>query len=109
MPFIAKHQHNCVAFSFRDSLGDRYAFFVWVIIFRVGCYPYIKYHCTKRPVQDLTADNRLYRLITIANLGIPCLLYGLAAVGLIKHTETVEDEQTHRTVRIHFLIKEDHN
>ncbi|VDM68330.1 unnamed protein product [Strongylus vulgaris] len=80
-----------------------------VFFFRVGCYPYIKYHCTKRPVQDLSADNTLYRLITIANLGIPCLLYGLAAVGLIKHTETVEDEQTHKTVRIHFLIKEEHN
>ncbi|KJH53560.1 hypothetical protein DICVIV_00305 [Dictyocaulus viviparus] len=76
---------------------------------RVGCFPYIKYHCTKRPVQDLSFENNLYRLITIANLGLPCLLYGLAAVFLIKHTEIIEDEETKKLVRIHFLIKEDHN
>ncbi|KAK5970498.1 putative conserved plasma membrane protein [Trichostrongylus colubriformis] len=38
-------------------------------VLRVGCFPYIKYHCTKRPVQDLSAENRLYRLITVVNLG----------------------------------------
>lgn len=71
--------------------------------------PYIKYHCTKRPVEDLSSEDRLYRLITVANLGVPCVLYGLAALALIRHTETIEDEQTKKTVPVHFLIKEDHN
>ncbi|KAK6030140.1 hypothetical protein OSTOST_03737 [Ostertagia ostertagi] len=44
--------------------------FFEIFFFRVGCFPYIKYHCTKRPVQDLSAENRLYRLITVVNLGI---------------------------------------
>uniref|UniRef100_A0A1I8AUB0 RSN1_7TM domain-containing protein n=1 Tax=Steinernema glaseri TaxID=37863 RepID=A0A1I8AUB0_9BILA len=57
-------------------------------VLRTGCFPYIKYHCTKRPREDLSFDNNLYKLITVANLGIPCLLYGLAAVGLISHTES---------------------
>ncbi|KAK6038237.1 hypothetical protein COOONC_24258 [Cooperia oncophora] len=81
----------------------------------VGCFPYIKYHCTKRPVQDLSAENRL-RFVNLMSkrvdsslLGIPCVLYGIAAIALIKHTETIEDEQTKKIVRIHFLIKEDHN
>ncbi|KAK0424396.1 hypothetical protein QR680_008654 [Steinernema hermaphroditum] len=59
-------------------------------VLRTGCFPYIKYHCTKRPHEDLSFDNRLYKFITVANLGIPCLLYGLAAVGLISHREYVK-------------------
>ncbi|CAI4226804.1 unnamed protein product [Auanema sp. JU1783] len=78
-------------------------------ILRVGCYPYIKYHCTKRPHQDLSLENNLYKLITLINLGFPCILYGIAATGLIRHTETVIDQQTGAEVPIHFLIKEDHN
>lgn len=38
-------------------------------ILRTGCYPYIKYHCTKRPYEDLSADNTLMRVIKVLNLG----------------------------------------
>jgi len=38
-------------------------------ILRTGCYPYIKYHCTKRPHQDLSLDDLLFRIIKILNLG----------------------------------------
>lgn len=38
-------------------------------VLRTGCYPYIKYHCTKRPYQDLSLDNSLMRFIKILNLG----------------------------------------
>ncbi|CAD5209822.1 unnamed protein product [Bursaphelenchus xylophilus] len=77
-------------------------------ILRIGCYPYVKYHCTQRPYQDLTAENSLYKILTALNLGVPCLLYGIAATFLIKHTDyvTLEDQ---KSIPIHFLILETHN
>uniref|UniRef100_A0A7E4V673 CX domain-containing protein n=1 Tax=Panagrellus redivivus TaxID=6233 RepID=A0A7E4V673_PANRE len=77
-------------------------------ILRTGCYPYIKYHCTQRPFADLTSENRLFQLITVANLGIPCLLYGLAAIGLIRHVDHVVEPRSNVRVNINFLILEDH-
>uniref|UniRef100_A0A0N4ZM91 Uncharacterized protein n=1 Tax=Parastrongyloides trichosuri TaxID=131310 RepID=A0A0N4ZM91_PARTI len=74
-------------------------------ILRVGAFPYIKYHCTKRPVEDLSIEDKLFRLITIANLCIPCLIYGIAAVFLIRHTEFIKDTRTGKVIPIHFLIK----
>jgi len=80
-------------------------------ILRVGCFPFIKYHCTKRPIADLTIENRLYRLITICNLGIPCLIYGISAIFLIRHTDyliiTINDRRI--SIPIYFLILEDHH
>ncbi|XP_046992454.1 uncharacterized protein C15orf61 isoform X1 [Schistocerca americana] len=74
-------------------------------ILRTGCYPYIKYHCTKRPYQDLQLEDTFFRFIKIANLGIPCLAYGLAATLLIKHIEIVHTSKGN--VKIYFLYKED--
>ncbi|KAI6203326.1 hypothetical protein M3Y94_00543200 [Aphelenchoides besseyi] len=76
-------------------------------VLRIGCYPFVKYHCTQRPKQDLDFENRLYKAITVCNLGIPCLLYGLAAIFLIRHTEQLKIQN--KEIPIHFLIKEDHN
>ncbi|KAI6182838.1 hypothetical protein M3Y97_00423900 [Aphelenchoides bicaudatus] len=56
-------------------------------VLRIGCYPFVKYHCTQRPKQDLHFENSLYKFLTIFNFGLPCLLYGLAATFLIKHTD----------------------
>ncbi|KAM3721105.1 Uncharacterized protein ACO02O_08952 [Dirofilaria immitis] len=36
-------------------------------ILRIGCYPYIKYHCTKEPWKDFNTENRLYKFITVLN------------------------------------------
>uniref|UniRef100_A0A0N5CW22 Anoctamin n=1 Tax=Thelazia callipaeda TaxID=103827 RepID=A0A0N5CW22_THECL len=77
-------------------------------IFRTGCFPFIKYHCTRGSWQDFSFENRLYKLITIINFGIPCLLYGLAAQALIQHIEYITDENTGRKVEIKFLLKEYH-
>ncbi|XP_012259220.2 uncharacterized protein C15orf61 [Athalia rosae] len=74
-------------------------------ILRTGCYPYVKYHCTKRPKEDLSADNTLFMLIKIINLGIPTLIYGLTATRLIRHQEVVETPKGH--VTIYFLLPED--
>lgn len=38
-------------------------------VLRTGCYPYIKYHCTKRMHQDLSLDNTMMNLIKVLNLG----------------------------------------
>lgn len=49
--------------------------FNWVVgssnyhVLRTGCYPYIKYHCTKRPYQDLSMEDKVFRYIKILNLG----------------------------------------
>ncbi|XP_046398922.1 uncharacterized protein C15orf61 homolog [Ischnura elegans] len=74
-------------------------------ILRTGCYPYIKYHCSKRPVADLSAEDQFFRIIKIMNLGIPCLAYGIAAVFLIRHQEDVLTPKG--KVTIYFLYEED--
>lgn len=38
-------------------------------VLRTGCFPYIKYHCSKRPVQDLSGEDRFFKAIKILNLG----------------------------------------
>lgn len=44
-------------------------------ILRTGCYPYIKYHCTKRPYEDLQVDDMFFRIIKCVNLGNQIKLY----------------------------------
>jgi hypothetical protein len=39
-------------------------------ILRTGCYPYIKYHCTKRPYEDLNIEDNFFRVIKCINLGM---------------------------------------
>ncbi|XP_063360546.1 uncharacterized protein C15orf61 isoform X1 [Cydia amplana] len=73
-------------------------------ILRTGCYPYIKYHCSRRHVEDLTASDKFMRIIKVVNFGIPCLLYGLAATQLIHHTEIVHTSKG--PVTIYFLLPE---
>ncbi|CAH1722188.1 unnamed protein product [Aphis gossypii] len=38
-------------------------------VLRSGCFPYIKYHCTKRPYEDLRLDDQLFNILKIVNLG----------------------------------------
>ena len=38
-------------------------------ILRTGCYPYMKYHCTRRPHQDLSLEDHFFRIIKVLNLG----------------------------------------
>ncbi|XP_028154088.1 uncharacterized protein C15orf61 homolog [Diabrotica virgifera virgifera] len=74
-------------------------------ILRTGCFPYIKYHCTKRDPQDLKFDDIFFKAIKVLNLGIPCLAYGVSAIFLIRHTETVRMKKGN--VDIYFLYPED--
>ncbi|CAG0899694.1 unnamed protein product [Cyprideis torosa] len=52
-------------------------------ILRTGCYPYVKYHCSRRPPSPLDLEDRFFRLLKVLNLGLPCLAYGIAAKLLI--------------------------
>ena len=99
--------------KYNDIKNDQRGFshFNWPVkdqnyhILRTGCYPYIKYHCTRRPHEDLSVEDNLFRIIKIMNLGLPCLAYGIAAEFLITHREIVETSKGNIT--IHFLYKED--
>ncbi|XP_067205288.1 uncharacterized protein C15orf61 homolog [Linepithema humile] len=74
-------------------------------VLRTGCFPYVKYHCSKRPAQDLSGEDRFFKAIKILNLGIPTLMYGLAATRLIRHREIVRTPRG--DVTIYFLLPED--
>lgn len=64
--------------QYRDVQNDQWgqSHFNWTLdsgtnyhILRTGCYPYMKYHCTKRPIQDLSLDDAFMKFIKIINLG----------------------------------------
>lgn len=58
-------------------------------ILRTGCFPFIKYHCSQRPWQDLRVENRFYAVIKLLNLGFSCLMYGISALIFITHRDYV--------------------
>ncbi|XP_076295800.1 uncharacterized protein C15orf61 homolog [Lasioglossum baleicum] len=99
--------------KYADILNDQrgMSHFNWPVgtsnyhVLRTGCFPYIKYHCTKRPRQDLRIEDKFFKAIKLLNLGIPTLMYGLAATWLIRHQETVKTARG--DVTIYFLLPED--
>lgn len=74
-------------------------------VLRTGCFPYIKYHCTQRPYQDIRLDDRLIRILKMLNLGIPTLAYGLVSIYLISCEEKIPTSRG--PVSIYFHIEED--
>lgn len=74
-------------------------------ILRTGCWPYLKYHCSKRKHQNLNLEDRFFGFLKILNLGFPCLTYGLGAFLFIKFDEIVRTDKG--DVKIYFLNEED--
>ena len=101
---------------FSDIVNDQYGYshFNWTVnginyhILRIGCPPYIKYHCSRREYQDLSLEDRLFRLLKFVNFGIPTFCYGCAAIFLIKYHRDVTLPDG-RIVRIYFLNQENVN
>lgn len=63
---------------YRSILNDQFAYshFNWTNrhgvnyhILRIGCYPYIKYHCSRRSFQDLSIEDRVYTILKCIILG----------------------------------------
>ncbi|XP_012865355.1 PREDICTED: uncharacterized protein C15orf61 homolog [Dipodomys ordii] len=74
-------------------------------VLRTGCFPFIKYHCSKAPWQDLAPQDRFFTALKVVNLGIPTLLYGLGSWLFARVTETVHT--SYGPITIYFLNKED--
>ncbi|KAL6479087.1 hypothetical protein MHYP_G00125200 [Metynnis hypsauchen] len=73
-------------------------------ILRTGAFPFIKYHCTKAPPQNLNFENTFFGALKVINLGIPCLAYGLGSWMVVRVTETVQTSAG--PVTVHFAYKE---
>ncbi|XP_063052603.1 uncharacterized protein C15orf61 homolog [Engraulis encrasicolus] len=73
-------------------------------ILRTGCFPFIKYHCTKAPPQNLDFEDRFFGTLKVINLGIPCLAYGIGSWMMISASETVQTSVG--PVTVYFLYKE---
>ncbi|KFM59259.1 hypothetical protein X975_04755, partial [Stegodyphus mimosarum] len=83
--------------KYSSIVNDQFSlsYFNWQVgqanyhILRTGCFPYIKYHCTKASFQNLDYENKFFLVLKILNIGLPTMAYGLGATFLIKHEEIV--------------------
>lgn len=98
---------------YRSILNDQFGWshFNWSVdghnyhILRIGCWPYIKYHCSRRPLEDLYIQNVFYTWIKCLQFGIPTLAYGITGWMMAKHHEDVHINST-KSIRIYFWYKE---
>ena len=73
-------------------------------VLRTGCWPFVKYHCTKAPYANLQAGNIFYGVLKLLNFGIPGFLYGIAGLLFTKHIDTVEINS--KVIELKFWYKE---
>ncbi|VDI50969.1 Hypothetical predicted protein [Mytilus galloprovincialis] len=97
----------------RDVINDKFgkSHFNWCVdganyhVLRTGCYPFIKFHCTKRPYQDLYSEDQFFTVLKIINLGVPTLTYGFASWMFRRFEEDVKTPKG--IVKVYFMNKED--
>ena len=77
-------------------------------VLRTGAFPFVKFHCTLRPKEDLTLENIFYNVLKIINFGFPCLLYGIAGLIWADHIELVNIEDYPHPIKIYFWYQETH-
>ena len=98
-----------------DVINDKFgkSHFNWTVddvnyhVLRTGCYPFLKFHCSKCPYQALDSEDLFFTVLKIINLGIPTLAYGFASWMFIRFTEHVKTPKG--VVKVYFLTKEDNN
>jgi hypothetical protein len=76
-------------------------------ILRTGCWPYVKYHCTKTPSTDLQITDKVIRISK--TLAFPaCIGYGVAAFFLLRSPNhgSVQYKFGNRQVVLYFLLDE---
>ena len=73
-------------------------------VLRTGAFPFIKYHISKRPYEDLQMEDVFYRVLKVLNFGFPTLMYGLAGLLMAKHSEVVMVDG--KKITIYFWYKE---
>lgn len=64
-------------FQYSSVRDDQYGMsnFNWRVgksnyqILRTGCFPYIKYHCSRKAAEDLGTSDKFMRVIKVANFG----------------------------------------
>jgi len=76
-------------------------------VLRTGAFPFIKFHCTRRPVEDLAIEDWFYRFLKCLNFGLPTLVYGFAGLLWAKHTEQIAVRPGNQVVTLFFWYKED--
>ncbi|KAK0141428.1 hypothetical protein N1851_021562 [Merluccius polli] len=74
-------------------------------ILRTGCFPFIKYHCSRAPHQNLDTEDKFFTILKVVNLGIPSLAYGVGCWLVVGAAETVQTSDG--KVTVYFAYKED--
>lgn len=76
--FKTRYKKKNIFLKYKDVKNDQWgkSHFNWTLdsgtnyhILRTGCFPYMKYHCSRRPIDDLKMEDYFFRAIKVVSLG----------------------------------------